>query len=588
VALLALAAAAPAVSQSQPTTLGFFTVTPCRVADTRNAVGPWGGPAISANTSRSFTIVGRCGVPTSADAVAVSFAAVGATAAGGLRFYAAGTALPATTSLQYPASKARSGNGQFGLGYGGALAVHADQASGSVHVVLDITGYFETGAATPPPPPSGTGAHIWSKDFGGPNLSASAVALGVAVDSLGEIAIAGYMQGSVDMGTGLMTSAGGNDIFIAKYTAGGVPLWSRRVGASQDDRAQGIAVDGSGNVYVIGTFQGTVDFGGGAVSSPATYVNSFLVKYSPLGAHLWSKRLSSTGMDEGLAVAVDGSGNVTAAGVLYQTSNFGGSSLATAGGSDVWVARFSSAGAHVWSRRAGGTGDDWVYAVAVDGSGNASITGYSAAAADFGGGLLNGFGAKDIIVAQYSSTGGHVWSRRVGGSGNDVGRDIAVDGSGNVVVTGNFASSSVNFGSGALSNAGGADIFLVKYSSQGASLWSRQFGSSLSLSEGANSVATDAAGNVMLTGSVAAPIDFGGGVLTGDNYYDIYVAKFDGAGAHAWSKRTGEGSGTGIAADGSGNVVVTGTFTGVTPVNFGGSDLQSPGATDTFLVKFGP
>jgi hypothetical protein len=104
------------------------------------------------------------------------------------------------------------------------------------------------------------------------------VALGVAVDSLGEIAIAGYMQGSVDLGTGSLASAGGSDIFVAKYTAGGVPLWSRRVGASQDDRAQGIAVDGSGNVYVIGTFQGTVDFGGGAVSSTATYVNSFLVK----------------------------------------------------------------------------------------------------------------------------------------------------------------------------------------------------------------------------------------------------------------------------------------------------------------------
>jgi hypothetical protein len=449
------------------------------------------------------------------------------------------------------------------------------------------SGYSNTASATTPAA-AGTGPHIWSKDFGGPNVSASAVAMGVAVDSLGEIAVAGYMQGSVDMGTGLMASAGGNDIFVAKYTAGGVPLWSRRVGASQDDRAQGVAVDGSGNVYVIGTFQGTVDFGGGAVTSPATYVNSFLVKYSPLGAHLWSKRLSSTGMDEGLAVAVDGSGNVTAAGVLYQTSNFGGSSLATAGGSDVWVARFSSAGAHVWSRRAGGTGEDWVYGVAVDVSGNASITGYSAAAADFGGGSVAGAGGKDIIVAQYSSTGGHVWSRRVGGSGNDVGRDIAVDGSGNVVVTGNFASSSVNFGSGTLSNAGGADIFLVKYSSQGASLWSRQFGSSLSLSEAAYAVSTDGGGNVLLTGTVAAPIDFGGGVLTGDNYYDIYVAKFDGAGAHAWSKRTGEGSGTGIAADGSGNVVVTGTFTGVTPVNFGGSDLQSPGATDTFLVKFGP
>jgi hypothetical protein len=202
--------------------------------------------------------------------------------------------------------------------------------------------------------------------------------------------------------------------------------------------------------------------------------------------------------------------------------------------------------------------------------------------------LLNGFGAKDIIVAQYSSTGGHVWSRRVGGSGDDVGRSIAMDGSGNVIVTGNFASASVNFGSGALSNVGGADIFLTKYSSQGASLWARAFGSSLSLFEAAYAVSADGAGNVLLTGTAAGPIDFGGGVLTGDNYYDIYVAKFDGAGAHAWSRRTGAGEGTGIAADASGNVVAVGTFSGSTTVNFGGNALLSPGATDTFLVKFGP
>ena len=434
----------------------------------------------------------------------------------------------------------------------------------------------------------GTGSHLWSQDFGGSGLSSSAVSLGVAVDNLGEIVIAGYMQGSVDLGTGLVTSAGAGDIFVAKYSAGGVPLWSRRVGSNLDDRAQGVAVDGSGNVFVIGTFQGTVDFGGGAVTSPPTYVNSFLVKYSPSGIHLWSKRLSSTGMDEGLALAVDGQGNVTAAGALYQTSNFGGASLATVGGSDVWVARFSAAGAHMWSRRAGGTGDDRVYGVAVDGQGNASITGYSTAAADFGAGLVSGFGAKDVIVAQYSSTGGHLWSRRIGGAGDDVGRSVAVDGSGNVLVTGNFASASVNFGSGALSNAGGADIFLTKYSAQGASQWSRQFGSSMSLAEAAYGVGVDAAGNVLMTGTVAAAIDFGGGVLNGDNYYDIYVAKFDAAGAHSWSKRTGAGEGTSVTADGAGNVVATGTFAGMTTVNFGGANLLSPGATDSFLVKFGP
>ena len=547
------------------------------------AYGPSGDSAYS-NTASATTAAGVPAAPSGLSATSVSSSRIDLTWADnasnetGFKVERS-TATSGWAQVATPGANATSYS-DTGLGSSTAYSYRVRAYNTAGDSAFSNTASATTGAAG--------GAHVWSKDFGGPLPSASVVSLGLAVDSLGEIAIAGYLQGSVDLGTGTVTSAGGNDIFVAKYTAGGIPLWSRRVGSSLDDRAQGVAVDGSGNVFVIGSFQGTVDFGGGAVTSPPTYVNSFLVKYSPSGIHLWSKRLSSTGMDEGLALAVDGQGNVTAAGVLYQTSNFGGSSLTTAGGADVWVARFSPAGAHLWSRRGGGTGDDWVYGVAVDGAGNASITGFSTASADFGGGPVTGAGAKDVIVAQYSSTGGHVWSRRVGGSADEVGRDIAVDDSGNVFVTGNFASASVNFGSGALSNAGGADIFLTKYSAQGASLWSKRFGSSISLSEAAYGVGTDGAGNVMITGTVAAPIDFGGGVLNGDNYYDIYVAKFDAAGTHRWSKRTGAGEGTSVRGDGAGNVIATGTFSGVSTVNFGGANLESPGATDSFLVKFAP
>ena len=547
------------------------------------AYGPSGDSAYS-NTASATTAAGVPAAPSGLSATSVSSSRIdlawadNASNETGFKVERS-TATSGWAQVATPGANATSYS-DTGLGSSTAYSYRVRAYNTAGDSAFSNTASATTGAAG--------GAHVWSKDFGGPLPSASAVSLGLAVDSLGEIAIAGYLQGSVDLGTGSLTSAGGNDIFVAKYTAGGVSLWSRRVGSSLDDRAQGVAVDGSGNVFVIGSFQGTVDFGGGAVTSPPTYVNSFLVKYSPSGIHLWSKRLSSTGMDEGLALAVDGQGNVTAAGVLYQTSNFGGSSLTTAGGADVWVARFSPAGAHLWSRRGGGTGDDWVYGVAVDGAGNASITGYSTAAADFGGGLVSGAGAKDVIVAQYSSTGGHVWSRRVGGSADEVGRDVAVDGSGNVFVTGNFASASVNFGSGAMSNSGGADIFLTKYSAQGASQWSKRFGSSMSLSEAAYGVGTDDAGNVMMTGTVATAIDFGGGVLNGDGYYDIYVVKFDGAGAHRWSKRTGAGEGTSIRGDAAGNVIASGTFSGVSTVNFGGANLESPGATDSFLVKFGP
>ena len=584
--LLLVAGSAPVAAQ--PTTPGFFTLTPCRVVDTRDPVGPWGGPALYANVSRAFTMTGRCGIPASAEAVSVNVTVVGPSATGGLRIYPAGAPLPGTTALMFSALKTRANNGSYGLGAGGALAVHVDQPpGGTVHVVIDVNGYYDTGGGPPPP---GTGPHLWSTDFGGPGSLDSVFPLGVAVDGRGEIAVTGYFQGSVSLGTGTLSSAGAGDVFVAKYSAQGTPLWSRRAGAAQDDRAKAVAVDGSGNVLVTGLFFGTVDFGGGPVSSAPNAVNCFVAKYSSTGAHLWSKRLSlALGLDEGMAIAADSAGNVLVAGMLYQTSNFGGSNLTSAGSADVFLAKLTSAGAHLWSKRVGGSAEEFVYGLALDGSGNPAITGHSTGSADFGGGSLSGAGGKDIFVAQYSgSNGAHLWSRRVGGSADDVGRGIAVDGAGEVVVTGNFASNSVNFGSGALANSGGADIFLAKYSSGGTARWSKRFGTGLGLDEKAFGVATDSWSNILLTGSIVDAIDFGGGSLPGDGYYDIFIAKFASTGGHTWSRRTGAGAGTGVAADGVGNVVGVGYFSGTTTVNFGGANLQSPGGYDAYLVQFGP
>ncbi|MDQ5857216.1 MAG: nucleotide-binding protein, partial [Acidobacteriota bacterium] len=119
-------------------------------------------------------------------------------------------------------------------------------------------------------------------------------------------------------------------------------------------------------------------------------------------------------------------------------------------------------------------------------------------------------------------------------------------------------------------------------------LWSKRWGGVLTLEEKAFGVATDAAGNIVLTGSIADTFDFGGGPIPGDGYYDIFLAKFASTGAHLWSKRTGGGEGIDVTFDAVGNVIAAGNFTGSTTVNFGGANLLSPGGTDTFLVKLGP
>jgi hypothetical protein len=119
----------------------------------------------------------------------------------------------------------------------------------------------------------------------------------------------------------------------------GTHLWSRRFGGTSFDQGLGVAVDGSGNVLVTGVFEGTVDFGGGPLTS-AGIIDIFVAKYSGTdGSHVWSRRFGSTIFDEGLGVAVDGSGNVLVTGVFEGTVDFGGGPLTSAGGNDIFLLR---------------------------------------------------------------------------------------------------------------------------------------------------------------------------------------------------------------------------------------------------------
>ncbi len=431
------------------------------------------------------------------------------------------------------------------------------------------------------PCPALVPAHLWSQRFGG---TTSEISYGVAVDGSGNVLVTGYFAGTVDFGGGNLVSAGGADIFVAKYDVSGAHLWSQRFGGTGFDYGYAVAVDGLGDVVVTGIFQGTVDFGGGNLGS-AGGNDIFVAKYDASGAHLWSHRFGSTSSDQGNAVAVDGSGNVVVAGYFFGTVNFGGGNLVSAGIYDIFVAKYDAGGAHLWSRRFGGTSDDYGYGVAVDGSGNVVVTGYFAGTVDFGGGNLVSAGGADIFVAKYDVSGAHLWSHHFGGTGFDYGYAVAVDGSGNVVVTGYFVGTA-NFGGGNLGSAGSWDIFVAKYNASGAHQWSQRFGGT-GVDYG-DAVALDGSGNVVVTGYFAGTVNFGGGDLMSAGSYDIFVAKYDASGAHLWSQRFGSMStdyGFGIAMDGVGNVVVTGTFEGA--VDFGGGNLVSVGAQDIFLAKYG-
>jgi hypothetical protein len=124
----------------------FFTLTPCRVADTRNPVGPSGGPALAANATRTFPVTGICGIPSTASAVALNLTVVGETDSGDLRLYPAGSPVPSSSTINFAVQKVRANNAIIPLGSGGQIAVQCDMPPGSTghtHFLFDVTGYFQ-------------------------------------------------------------------------------------------------------------------------------------------------------------------------------------------------------------------------------------------------------------------------------------------------------------------------------------------------------------------------------------------------------------------------------------------------------------
>lgn len=423
--------------------------------------------------------------------------------------------------------------------------------------------------------------HEWSLRFGSTSPDRG---LSVAVDAIGNSYVTGFFAGAVDFGGGPLTSAGSSDIFVAKYNANGVHQWSKRFGSTDLDEGHGIALDANGHVLVTGFFIGTVDFGGGPLVAAGSGQELFIAKYDMDGNHVWSQRFGDNFADVGMSIAVDTSDNVAVAGYFTGSINLGGSNLTSAGTDDVFLAKYDADGNHLWSQRMGGSGSDQPRAVAVDALDNILLTGEYSFAVNFGGGALPSAGAYEAFVAKYDASGAHLWSRGFASASTDVGNGITADSAGNVLVTGQFFGT-VDFGGGGLTSAGAEDAFVAKYDASGAHLWSQRFGGVPDNDRG-YAIAVNEFDDVIVTGSFQGSADFGGGPFVA-SFRDIFLAKYDADGLHQWSAfygLTGADEGRSLAVDSMGNVLLTGHFQST--ADFGGGGLTSAGGEDVFLVKY--
>jgi hypothetical protein len=373
---------------------------------------------------------------------------------------------------------------------------------------------------------SGQGAHLWSSYLGGSDYD---FGLAIAVDGSDNIVVTGDTTSSGWISGGFDTTFSGSfDAFIVKLSPQGAHLWSTFLGGTYYDYGNAIAVDASGDIVVTG---GTVSSGWVSGGMDTTYNgggDAFVAKLSSSSAHLWSTYLGGSNEEYGHGVAVDGSGNIVVTGRTGSGGWVSGGidTIYNGGLWDGFVAKLSPQSAHLWSTYLGGTDWDCGLGIAVDGSGSVMVTGGTESIGWVSGGFDTTYNGsyEDAFVAKLSSSGAHLWSSYLGGSDWDDGQGIAVDGSGNIVVTGWTGSGGWVSGGFDTTNDGNDDAFVVKLSQQGAHLWSTYVGGS-GWDEG-NGSALDASGNIVVTGWTNSTGWVSGGFDTTYNgYYDGFVAK---------------------------------------------------------------
>ena len=307
------------------------------------------------------------------------------------------------------------------------------------------------------------GGHLWSKRFG---TSSYDTPPALAVNARGDVALAGTFYDTLDLGTGPLAADGQAHLFAARLDPDGGPVFARALetgpGASAWYVQPTVAIDAGGDVTIARALGGTVDFGGGPLSTSGNS-DLFAVALGPGGEHRWSKTFPSTGYyDLASSIAVGPGDTLAITGVISGSADLGG---------------------------AAGYAEDY---------------------------------DADLFVLELGSDGGIRWARRFVAPGDQVGAGVAIDTFGDVLVTGGFREL-LDLGEGPVPSVGGQDAFVAKLGPDGTLAWSSLFVNPGEQS--GYGVGADAVGNVIAAGSNNGSLEMGDGALMGTSYYDQFLVE---------------------------------------------------------------
>lgn len=291
--------------------------------------------------------------------------------------------------------------------------------------------------------------------------SDNCVATALDSGATGDILLGGECYfGSLDLGGGTSVS----DTFIARFSASGDLVYAKEFSPTN---IAGISFDGQGNIVLSGWFYEQANFGGQTLESPGKE-SAFIVKLGPAGVHLWSKQFGGSDLDYFyIDVKADSNGNLYVAATFSGTIDFGGgpiTSLSSEYAGDAFLMKLDPKGNYVWGKHFGNGDSQTFYAIDVDSSGNVVVMGNFSGTIDFGAGILYAATAnsRDIFVAKFAPDGQAVWSRRFGAGNNIYAPVITAGPLGEVFLAGTVGGD-IDFGTGMLTGKSYAeDMFVVK------------------------------------------------------------------------------------------------------------------------------
>ncbi len=461
----------------------------------------------------------------------------------------------------------------------------------------------------------------WLNGLGSKN-SGNDIVKGSFVDASGNIYITGQIADTTDFDLTAATNTlqALNHCFVAKYSSGGTLVWAKVLNGLGVSMGNCVGVDGSGNVYLSGSFSGgSINFDPFATNvllSPSQN-DMFIAKYNSSGVYQWAYgvgQLSSNVTSRAMKVQSNGDiivgGSFNAIGLIDFNPATPSYTVPNAGSNDGFVAKYNNLGVLQWAFNIGDVSGDYVTAVDADAAGNVYFAGDFQGTPDFDPSAstypIASTGMQDFFYCKFTITGTLIWAKNLGGTLGDGVSHMKLDNLGNLILTGymqstDFDADPLPTATVTLNKVGGGlqDMFVGKYdNSNGNYLWAKTTGNSNQIS--ANDVAIDALNNVYITGQFNATTDFD---FSAANYTltptitslnDVFLAKYSSAAGqllfadHLGGPTSPGSAGATIFVDNTNNIVLTGTYGSYIDLDFSvaSNTVTAYGGMDIFFSKY--